>query len=875
MAGLTINPADIAKARESGYSDDEIAGFLSERAPDKFKAAREAGYASKEILDHLTGEADKPSGPSAGLAHGLAAGMKGVSSTLKHFAGVETPALNDMAAAAEPENYHGAEILPEGSHWYDPRTYNYKAIPQAVAEAAPGMATDIAAAKVASKLPVIGKVAGPVTGIASYLLRTRGDAAKRDAEIRTGSPDAQPETQDLVRSAATGVAESIPQAIGIGRFLPGGKTSQTASQALAKLGITGVTEGGAGAASNAISQAGATIGTPSGLKVDPNEVASAGLTSGITGGALAVPGAAGEVRSARKYAPFHGENQQATEAMVSRVNKEAEGGSLKNVKTSFEALRTADEGVRDELKAAVKPLKGSLDQDTAAALKNAGKGRTLTDADLQTIEANTTPDVAFLARQAHVASLIKKQGDFGAGRFVGGTANAVEKHIRALQNPIGAGVSAGLGAAGLGGHAASLFAYGPQTLAAIAGGYAGLRLLDRATGSRSPMASLAERFQTSTAPTRLPAPVVPEAPRPTSGPTGPNVEFNPGVANGGTLLATGQSPWKAPAEPAKPFDVSAVHDDLRGQLLMASRRRQIMEQNAPAAPAPLDANAANTQVKAALESFSARQKWAARRAAMGIAEDSPLVQDNGGLDLLGTKGVGKEMSALVSAARAHQALMRPREEAEGAAPQMPSPPITPDAPVAPPAGPTPRPNIPALLARLAAAQHGDVPDPAPKPSGPVSDILADVTNATAAKAKITKKKGKVETSRDEAPHAPEDAYTPLADAELFGRGWSDHRFAEHQASQKKGLNDPEAYKDGVVRDRQKRRGIISDLIGEVDADHPDHELGARLLEELHHVRRRAKAKGAIKHFTEGMSPEVRDAIRKRLDDSLVNSMWNS
>jgi hypothetical protein len=53
MAGIT--PEQISKARDAGYSDDQIASFLSKQMPAQFKQAKEAGYTATQILDHLGG----------------------------------------------------------------------------------------------------------------------------------------------------------------------------------------------------------------------------------------------------------------------------------------------------------------------------------------------------------------------------------------------------------------------------------------------------------------------------------------------------------------------------------------------------------------------------------------------------------------------------------------------------------------------------------------------------------------------------------------------------------------------------------------------------------------------------------------------------
>jgi hypothetical protein len=894
MAGLTVNPADIAKAREAGYSDDEITSFLSQRAPDQFKAAHEAGYSAKEILSHLTGDDSKPSGAMAGAQEGLAGVAKGVGSTLHTYLGQDPTGLEEVGKKAAPENYHGADLLPQGSHWYDPRTYNFGALPQMAAEAAPGMATDIAAAKLASKIPVVGKYAGPAAGIASYLLRTRGQAAKNDAVIRTGDQNAEPELQDKARALATGAAESVPQALGIGRFLPGGKVPQTAGQALAKLGITTATEGGAGAASNAISQAGATIGTPGGLKIDPNEVASSGVTTGLIGGGMAIPGAVADVHGARKYAPLGGDNQAASEVVVKRVTEAADTGNLKDTGTAYNAMRDASENIRDELKQSIKPLKGTLDEDTQAALKKASKGLTLTDSNLADIEANTTPDVAFLARQAHVASLMKGQGDYGNGQFVGGLANSVAKHVRALQNPVGAGVSAALGAASLGGHAASLFAYGPETLAAIGAGYFGLKGVDKLTGARSPMASIAERFQNPEATTRLPQPTVTQpAPPPGAGPTGPNVPFNPGVASGNAMLATGASPWapKPSPEPAPTIDPLALPSELVKKsktLTQALANVQKMrEANTPPAPTPpptidplalpKDITGKGKTIVSALQNVAdmrdaaqpqmpevptpptpinpmalpkdmvsqaktltsalklvqeMRDKSQAKDQVDRVASESPLVQDAGGLGAIENPQVGKKASAYVSAANALKKLMQqPEEEA------------------APSNGP-PGESQPTTMA----------------------DILQNVTNASKAAHKLSKKDGKVtDTAAVQEPQPePEAPYETVPDSELWRKGLTDAQVAEREL----GKYDPEVrkkYSKNVIANRTLKRDTLEELAN--NASDEDSTLMGKLYHRLDHVSRRGAARKEIDFWTAKMSPAGKQAVETALHP-LMSKLWS-
>lgn len=879
MAGFQINPNDIAKASESGYSDTEIAEFLSARAPDQFKQAREAGYDDKEILAHLSGDrAEKPSGVLAGVRQGAANVISGVAETGKQFLGTDNEAATAASKTIAPKDYKGPEVVPENGKWYDPRTYNWRDVPQAIAEAAPGMAVDVAAARLGAR---VHPLAGLGAGVASYLLRTRGDTSKQNAAIRTGDENATPELQDKARALATGAVEAVPQAIGLTRFLPGANKVTTLGaqgmvDATKKLATTAAVEGGVGGAQSAISQAGATVGTDKGLTVNPNEVASGVVTSAATGGLLAAPRAGAEARNAQKYRKFGGDNKDAASAFANRVSEAADGATL-NTKNSFEAVRTADEAVRDELKAAAKPLKNSLDTETADALKRAGKGRTLSDADLKAIDANTTPDVALLARTAHVASMLKQEGDFGNGEFVGGIANTVGKRISAIQNAPGATASALLGAAGLAPHATSMFAYAPSTLAAIGGAYAGMRSIDALSGNRSPAKSFVNQFADGTTPTRIPQPKAP--PQSFAPPPGVSVpQVTPLAKPWGqvppmSLLPSAKDNLQIHEGVAKL--VQGIQKDRQNQF--ANEAQPLLERlaaankpapAAPQAPPPIDPLALPKDMLARAKVLTGglrntqdiRERETGRAAVDRVARESHMIDEVGGIDAVSNPQVGKIASQLVISARALQQLMR-QPEAEGATPEMPSPPLASQpAPAAPAAPSSP------------AAPGGTGPAPAPVPPvNPASPLEAMVASARGAQ-KITKKNGKVheEPRKDDSSDYTGD-YAPLGDKELWGKGMSDQLFAAQEAS-KPHVEMKEQYANNVVMDRTKRRRVLAELSG--DASLADQQLAADLLEQLNHVRRGATAAKAIKHYTEQMSPEMRAAVRKRMDSSFINSMWS-
>lgn len=795
---------------------------------------------------------EAPSGVVAGAQQGLSNLLHGPAETAKQFLGADTSALEAKAQEVAPKDYKAAPIVPKNGKWFDPTTYTWKNVPQNLAENAPAIAESIIAAKLAGRAhPLAGLLAGAGVLAANSL----GDTAKNAAAVRTGDETAEPSTQDKTRALATVALQSVPQAIGVSRFLPGAsKVSSVGTKGVIESGTKALTttaiEGASGAAQNAIGQAGLTVGTDKGLTVDGNEVANAGVSNAFVGGALTAPRAIANIKAAQKYKDFGGDNESATKSFANRISDAADGDSLRNTKTGFESVRSAHEDVRSELKVAAKALPG-LDADTDAAIKRAGKGRKLSESDLQRIEDNATSDVADLARQAHVGALLKEQGDFQGGNFRGGVANTVGKHIRAYQNPIGAGVSAGLAIAGLGGHAASLFAYSPSTLAALATAYAGLRGLDALTGNRSPANNFVSRFADPTVATRQLAPAAaPQPAAPSVSPTGPSIP-TPAAAP----TPWGPTPAAAAPQPSLRATLNsnaALHSGIAtiAKQLAAAKRQQLLQQAppllqqlaatrpapapvqtpvAPAAPPPAPSTSVDPKVLAQTRGLMTalariqkiKDSTIGRQDADAVAQNSPLVSEAGGLDAISNPNVGKRASQLVSAANA---LRRLREQPEEAA-----------------AANDPTPNAP------------DAP-----PIAPV--------------AKITKKNGKVE----EAPQKEEGSptytgdYVPLTDAELYGKGWNDQRFAAFE-SNKPHVKMKEQYAENIEFDRKKRRNILAEIVGDHETD---GDIGARLLEELHHTRRGDKAAKAIKHFAAQMSPENRAAVLKRMDSSFINSMWS-
>ena len=461
--------------------------------------------------------AEKPSGVVAGAAQGLAGLISGPASTGKRILGLDTSSMDAAAEKIAPKDYKSAPVLGPGSKWYDPTSYNWKNVPQMVAENAPQMAESIAAAKIGAKVhPIAGLVAGAVP----FAVNALGDTAKNNAVNRTGDTAAEPDKADKLRAAGTVAAQSIPQMLGVARLANPGRVAavggkgvaQSVGQAATTTGIEGAT----GAAQEAIGQIGNTIGTPGGVKLNPDAIAEQSVGNAILGGGFAAPKMAKNAVEARKYVRFGGDNEGATEVVANRIKEAADGANLKDVKEGFSAVRQVHEDTIRELKAAAKAA-GPATPETTAALERASKRRELTDADLNELQTNSSPDVARLAREAHVTAMLKGMGDYQGDKFIGGVTHGIGKHIRAYNAPISAGASAALGAATGGGHATSLFAYSPETLSALAGAYAAMRGVDALTGNRSPANQFVNKFGTDAPlPTAAPPQQPPAAPPPTT-----------------------------------------------------------------------------------------------------------------------------------------------------------------------------------------------------------------------------------------------------------------------------------------------------------------------------------------------------------------------
>jgi len=912
MAG--IDPAQIAQARAAGYSDTEIADHLASTRPAEFKAAREAGYSDTEILAHLAPAPAKPSGIVDAVRAGTAGLISGPAATLKQFAGVDTGG-KEAAAKIAPENYQGASFVRDGAG----------AIPQMVAEGAPGLGVDILSAKLGSKVPggARGKALGAGLGAAaSYLTRTLGNKAEENAAYRANDPNAPIETQDKVRAVATAIPEAALNSLslGVGGTAARAVGAKGAVQAVGNLAAKTAAEAGTEGAQDVIGQVGKGLGTDRGVNIDPAQTIDSVVAGGATRGTLATPRALADIGAARKYVDFGGKNEQATADVADMARQAADGKSIANTKNAFEALRTVDGRVKKDLVAGVKALNADLPPETADVVDRARKGQTLTDGDLETVEAQA-PQIAQLARRAHIVARLKQEGDYGRGNFVGGVTNAATKRIYAFAKMPAVAISAGASAAGLAPHAASMFAYGPGTAATLGGAYAAMRGLDKLTGNRSPLNKFVKRFETGQTvvspattdePIRPPTSSVPAIDaRPKASPWGTTPEAEPEGASVQQMLRAnaaveeGFSKLGAQAQKQQTARTAEVEGLLRQFAAQQMAAKAAQAPKAPEPPVdPLPGAVKETRGLLAQKAADAANiaKWKApyeQPAAPTPAPETPAVptvdpqvlqaarfmmrnraKEQKAEETATQKAERQQAADAIKAERAAAAEAKRVERENAKAEKNAAKEALAQAKAAMKAL-----NATKTKPTAQAVEQPVASPPAPEPAKitKTKDGVIDTKQAAALKAddldipdflRRASAQKAADPKKVEEPAGEIGDYVPLDKKQRWGEGLPDREWAKEEI-RRMGNIDPdkeERYEDNIVFARVKRRKTVMDVLRDFEAD--DQEIGLDLIEELHHLRRGEGVDKAITSFASKMSPEAGAAIRKRLDRQWINAVWS-
>jgi hypothetical protein len=875
-------------------------------------------------VDHIAKQLHEeaaPSGVVAGFAHGVSGVAGGDASTLG-LGGVKSDTLDSISAHAEPKDYKAAHLIQNGH-------LNISALPQKLAEMAPGLGQDFAAGYTGSKVGgMFGPVGRAVGGLAGFggsaLLRTFGPGAHENADARTGVPNSPVETPDLAREGVKQAIQLPLNMVAGSRIVPGG--SKLAGNALAKY-ITSATLGGAQAAGNdVVDQVGTTIGTKDGVKYDPTRTAEAAATGLAGGSALFAPRLAADVHGNAKYGRFETDpdTKAAAEALASRHLDIADGRKI-DAKVGAEAVGGAHRDVHTELAAASKGE--DLSQDNANTLKRINDGAKASPGEVAALADEASPETMHLARQALLSAQVKKLGDFSDDKFTGGISSKMEKTLRPIYNPTGTAAAVGAGLVGHAGGLGMLGTFAPQALAAIYGSYGAARILDKLTGARSPAQGFTDRFGGTDTPTRFEPPVQ-EQPLEDTGPTPQalkkealsNIQVHEGMAKIAKQLADQKKKellsdplplLKQLAISIKPVDEPAPEspniNPIALKMAQAKMKAGLPPEPAPAPPptpeppqapviSPIALKMAQAKMKAGLPPEPAPApppapepppapvispvalKMAQAKMKQGLppepAPQEPQAPPSPQFNPTALSMLQKKMK---------QGLPDPPASPQiAAAMQSVASHTAPAAPEAAPAAPA-SPGAPvASMADILSKLNGAAQMPPQAPVASLADHLRNIRNGTPNPgdqllppkppviAKITKKlngNGKVE----ETPHPEaEQPYMPIPEEALYRKSMTDpemvdHEFAKYSPSKKK------AYGEKSVSTRDGNR---EDTLG-ATADHSAEDRGVAkaLYHQLDHIHTPSEARKALAYYTSRMSYDAAAAVNAKFTPEVIAHRW--
>lgn len=833
-----------------------VAGHSVTVSDDFLKLSPEEQHtAVDEIAKSLPAErSSEPSGVVAGFQHGIADAVRGDASTIG-LTGATTPAMDAAANTADPKNYKAATLIKEGGHWYNPSDYQTSALPQILAEQAPGLAQDMSVGYGAGKLvpgsPAVKALAATGGFAGSALLRTFGPGAHANADARTGVPNSPVETKDITREAAKQAVELPLNMVGAGRVLPGG--GKLAGSALEKYLKTVAIETGTGAATDLADQAATTAGSKDGLNIDLNRTAQTALSRAAGSSVLVAPRLAAEASANAKYGKIEADPdaQAAAQALAKRQLLIADGrslvGPLGGTKVAAEAVNGAHADVHSELADATKGE--DLNQDNTNTLDRINSGAKVAPSEVKALAAEASPDTMHLARQAMISKQLRDSGNISDNGFTGGLSGAMD-NLAPIKAPIKtAGLTA---AAAIGGHAAGLGTLGAMA-PAVVGGVGGAYLLahgfDKLAGTRSPAQGFTDRFGGTDTPVRLDAPTAPmPEPATTSVP-----QVSPPQD---TAL------WGNPAAP-----VPNLRPTLNANVKIEEGMAKIAKQIAAQKKQSMIASAIPM-----LQQLAARQQApvttdvpAQAPAISPIALKMTQARMKAGLppDPVAKPPAAPEPpQAPVISPIAQKMLQQKLKQGLPPAPAEAPPGVVSDAPASP--------AISALMQKLQA------PPVAPVQAAPptsMSDILQRAQAPTPQPpviAKITKKMNKpVEATP--APEA-EQPYTPIPPEALWRKPLSDEDVAQKELASY-GPKAVQKYSKNVIANREAKRDFAETIAN--DHTPADAAASAALYDQLDHISRRTEARKAIKHYAKFMSAVASKAVHAHFTDNVLKGMWHS
>ena len=559
-----LSDEELKALRADGLTDTQILTSLRKHAPDlssDIDALRKDGLADDKILSGVLkhyAPAEKAEGGEkdtsflGALQHGVASQVSGYGATARAAgASGAGKAVQGMGAAIDAKNYDPAS----DKVGFSPSTWGY--IPRAVAEAAPGLATDLAAgAAGAGAGSIFGPIGTGIGGLGGFIASSAARNFGKNVEDRVKYQDPKKEIEDATGKDMAIAGASTAGEAALNRFglkgipLPGGGrvigaienvapnvakglaggavdavTKGAGAQALKQIPGqvvgAGIREGAAGAAGNVVNQVGRTIDTEKGLSIDPTEATNAAvLGAGVGAGLRGVRGVPDVVQSAkmRDLDPeVHGRLTERLAQSGADVTKSSGMG---------EAIRQAQSDIKAEYKAAKKPMKDFLNNEPEtglmvdqayARINKAGKGRPLEQSDMAALKDRLagSPEGDTLIRaieDMNALNQLKKLGNWKGGdnpELTGGAADTAL--VKALQ-PSNWKALAGTGAISAGAQmvpaAAMAMIPGAATLAPIAAGAVavpfavkgGAKAIDAITGNGNPGAQYMARFSDFTPP---------------------------------------------------------------------------------------------------------------------------------------------------------------------------------------------------------------------------------------------------------------------------------------------------------------------------------------------------------------------------------------
>lgn len=285
---------DVDGALKQGYSLGEIANEIGSKAGFNVDAARKAGYSDDEIVKTIlagpsgitAGSATPPdTSPASALQYGAHNAVAGLASTAKKLPGETAKSVGSWLDAHTPDSPAGYQPAGQGfasalksGQYLDAAGY----LPRMGVEAAPDVAGAAGAgalgAVAGSAVPVVGNVAGGVTGAALY--SAARNAGQNIDSVAANNQHTEPTTGDLVQGLATTAPQVALDAIGVGRFPGVTPALRSIKSGVGRVAADTALEASAQGARDLTGQVGTSAGTERGTTIDPYQTAAAAAGGG-------------------------------------------------------------------------------------------------------------------------------------------------------------------------------------------------------------------------------------------------------------------------------------------------------------------------------------------------------------------------------------------------------------------------------------------------------------------------------------------------------------------------------------------------------------------------------------------------------------------